>query len=48
VSSGLHWYHTLELPDGELTPGWFDPPPVVNRVPWPRPSLHGLRCLDVG
>jgi tRNA (mo5U34)-methyltransferase len=48
VSSDLHWYHTLELPGGELTPGWFDTRSAVDRVPWPRPTLDGLRCLDVG
>jgi SAM-dependent methyltransferase len=46
--SDLHWYHTLELPDGKLTPGWFDTRPVVDRMPWPRGTLHGKRCLDVG
>ena len=46
--AGLHWYHTLELPGGELTPGWFDTRAAVDRVPWPAASLHGLRCLDVG
>jgi tRNA (mo5U34)-methyltransferase len=46
--SDLHWYHTLELPGGEVTPGWFDTRAAVDRVPWPRPSLDGLRCLDVG
>jgi tRNA (mo5U34)-methyltransferase len=48
VSADLHWYHTLELPGGELTPGWFDTRAAVDRVPWPAPSLSGLRCLDVG
>ena len=46
--AGLHWYHTLELPGGELTPGWFDTRGAVDRVPWPAASLRGLRCLDVG
>jgi tRNA (mo5U34)-methyltransferase len=44
----LHWYHTLELPGGKLTPGWFDTRPVVDRMPWPPGTLHGKRCLDVG
>src|SRR3954447_9722186 len=42
----LHWYHTLDLPGGGTTPGWFDCRPVVAKVPLP--SLRGLRCLDVG
>lgn len=39
------WYHTLELPGGVITPGWFDLRPVVARLPWP--DLRGKRCLDV-
>jgi tRNA (mo5U34)-methyltransferase len=41
------WYHTLELPGGVVTPGWFDLRGVVGRVPLPA-SLAGMRCLDVG
>jgi tRNA (mo5U34)-methyltransferase len=41
------WYHTLELADGVLTPGWFDHRDIVGRLPMPR-SLAGKRCLDVG
>lgn len=40
------WYHTLELPHGVLTPGWFDLRPIVDRIPWP--DVRGKRCLDVG
>jgi tRNA (mo5U34)-methyltransferase len=40
------WYHTLELPGGRLTPGWFDLRPHVDRLPWP--EVRGRRCLDVG
>jgi len=40
------WYHTLELPPGVTTPGWFDLRPVVDRLPWP--DVRGKRCLDVG
>src|SRR3954471_14761346 len=40
------WYHTLELPDGVVTPGEFDHRPIVGRLPWP--DLRGKRCLDVG
>jgi tRNA (mo5U34)-methyltransferase len=41
------WYHTIDLPDGSVTPGWFDSRPVVRAVPWP-PEIAGGRCLDVG
>lgn len=40
------WYHTLELGDGVVTPGWFDLRPVVESLPWP--DVEGKRCLDVG
>jgi tRNA (mo5U34)-methyltransferase len=39
------WYHTLELPGGVVTPGWFDLRDLVARLPWP--DLRGKRCLDV-
>jgi tRNA (mo5U34)-methyltransferase len=40
------WYHTLDLPGGYTTPGWFDLRPVVDSFPWP--DVRGKRCLDVG
>jgi tRNA (mo5U34)-methyltransferase len=40
------WYHTLELPGGVVTPGWFDLRAQVTRLPWP--DVRGKRCLDVG
>ena len=41
------WYHTIDLPDGLVTPGIFDSRPVADLVRWP-PGLAGSRCLDVG
>lgn len=41
-----NWYHTLELPGGVLTPGWFDLRSTLEAMPWP--DVRGLRCLDVG
>ncbi|MEA2492654.1 MAG: tRNA (mo5U34)-methyltransferase [Thermoleophilaceae bacterium] len=40
------WYHTLDLGNGVVTPGWMDLRPVVERLPWP--DVRGKRCLDVG
>ena len=40
------WYHTIDLPDGVTTPGWFDLRPIVDDLPWP--DVAGKRCLDVG
>jgi tRNA (mo5U34)-methyltransferase len=42
----LDWYHTLELPGGYVTPGYFDLRSVVDKVPIPK-RLDGLRCLDL-
>lgn len=41
------WYHTIELPDGRVTPGYFDTRVAPRYVPWPA-ELRGGRCLDVG
>ena len=43
----LDWYHTLDLGQGVVTPGWLDTRRVADRVSLP-PSLAGKRCLDVG
>ena len=40
------WYHTIDLPAGLTTPGWFDLRPVVDSLPWP--DVKGRRCLDIG
>jgi tRNA (mo5U34)-methyltransferase len=40
------WYHTIELPGGVVTPGWFDLRPILDVMPWP--DVRGKRCLDVG
>ena len=41
------WYHTIELPDGTVTPGLFDHRPVMHEYQLP-PSMAGRRVLDVG
>ena len=40
------WYHTIDLPGGIATPGWFDLRPIIDHMPWP--DVRGRRCLDVG
>lgn len=45
IAEVRHWYHTLELPDGTVTPGWFDLRGQVDRLPWP--EVRGKRCLDL-
>lgn len=45
MTEAVQWYHSLELGDGTLTPGWFDLRSVARRLPWP--DLAGKRCLDV-
>jgi SAM-dependent methyltransferase len=46
LSSDLVWYHTLELPDGVITPGHVDLRRVAGRLL--PDDLAGLRALDVG
>ena len=41
------WYHTLELPDGVVTEGWFDLRPYVGEYGLPE-RMDGMRALDVG
>lgn len=43
----LDWYHTIDLPDGVVTPGMFDHRGIVDRYGIP-PDLSGKRVLDVG
>jgi len=44
--SSVPWYHTIELPGGEATPGYFDLRSIRAKVKIP--DLTGKRCLDVG
>jgi tRNA (mo5U34)-methyltransferase len=45
--AGASWYHTIELPDGTVTPGEYDLRSALRRLPFPS-DLTGKRCLDVG
>ena len=45
--SGHPWYHTIELPDGSVTPGRFDHRGLVPHYGLPD-DLRGKRALDVG
>ena len=45
--AGARWYHGMDLPGGIRTPGDYDLPDTVRRIPFPK-SLTGKRCLDVG
>lgn len=42
-----YWYHTVELPDGLITPGQYDFRETIAAFPFPR-DLRGMRVLDVG
>jgi tRNA (mo5U34)-methyltransferase len=42
----LTWYHTIELPNGIVTPGYFDHRDLLPRYNLPE-RLDGLRVLDV-
>jgi tRNA (mo5U34)-methyltransferase len=41
------WYHSLQLPGGEVTPGIFDLRPYIPAYGIPE-RLDGLRALEVG
>ena len=47
AASDRGWYHAVELPDGSVTPGWFDLREQVAHYGLPG-DLTGKRCLDVG
>ncbi len=42
----IDWYHTIDLPGGVTTPGYFDLRGIVHKLPIPA-SLEGKRCIDV-
>lgn len=46
VDANPLWYHTIDLGDGVITPGWFDQRSIVASLPWP--DVRGKRCLDIG
>jgi len=41
------WYHTIELTDDYVTPGWFDLRPFVEHYGLPA-DMSGMRALEVG
>src|SRR6476620_9707976 len=41
------WYHTIDLGNGEVTPGWFDMRPHVGQYGLPD-RMDGMRVLDCG
>lgn len=43
---GVTWYHTIELPNGVVTPGVYDHRPVVPHYGLPT-VMAGMRALDV-
>lgn len=40
------WYHTLELPGGIVTEGFYDHRGILGKFPFPE-TLAGKRCLDL-
>ncbi len=42
----LSWYHTIDLPHGVVTPGYFDHRPLLGQYHLPA-RMEGLRVLDV-
>ncbi len=42
----IEWYHTLDLGDGLVTPGFYDHRPILEHYGLPR-RLDGMRVLDI-
>ena len=42
----IEWYHTIDLGNGVVTPGWFDLRPHLHQYPLPE-RMDGMRVLDV-
>src|ERR1039458_7329122 len=42
-----YWYHTVELPDGLVTPGQYDFRRSLACFPFPE-DMRGMRVVDVG
>jgi tRNA (mo5U34)-methyltransferase len=47
MADDLTWYHTLDLPGGQVTEGIFDLRPYVDRYGLPE-RLDGKRALEIG
>jgi tRNA (mo5U34)-methyltransferase len=47
IISRYHWWHTIEVSPGLVTPGAWDIRHLPSQIPWPT-LLAGGRCLDVG
>jgi tRNA (mo5U34)-methyltransferase len=45
--SRFYWYHTVDLPNGLVTPGLYDFRATYSCFGFPE-KIHGLRVLDVG
>lgn len=45
--SRLKWYHTIDLGNGIVTPGFIDNRPTAHLFGLPQ-DLSGMRCLDIG
>ena len=45
--SKYYWYHTIELPNGLVTPGQYDFRTSVSSFQFPE-KMHGMNVLDVG
>ena len=42
----IEWYHTIDLGNGVVTPGWFDLRGELDKYPLPA-RMDGMRVLDV-
>jgi len=47
VAEVAHWHHAFEIYPGLLTPGTYDPSPLLDKLQLPA-DLSGVRILDIG
>ena len=47
IDSVERWFHRFEVVPGLITPGVYDPAPLLERLPLPD-DLSGMRVLDIG
>ncbi len=45
--TNYYWYHTVELPNGLVTPGLYDFRAALSCFPFPA-DMHGMTVLDIG
>jgi len=45
--NSINWYHSIEVAPGVVTPGLYDPTPLLDLIGFPK-DLSGKTILDIG